>query len=62
MNRKIISTLLALVLCFSFALSVSADPKAVDFVVDECGYLAKKMERCSRFVGQKPWKIMISPV
>lgn len=40
MNRKIISALLALVLCFSFALSVSAEPKAIDFVVDECGYLA----------------------
>ena len=40
MKRKIISVLLALILCFSLAVSVSAEPKAVDFVVDEIGYLA----------------------
>ena len=40
MKRKIISVLLALILCFSLVISVSAEPKAVDFVVDEFGYLA----------------------
>lgn len=40
MKRNIISVLLALILCFSLAFSVSAEPKAVDFVVDEVGYLA----------------------
>ena len=40
MKRKIISMLLALILCFSLAVSVSAESKAVDFVVDEIGYLA----------------------
>lgn len=40
MTRKIISALLALILCFSLALSVSAEAKAIDFVVDEIGYLA----------------------
>lgn len=40
MKRKIISVLLALILCFSLAVSVSAESKAVDFVVDEIGYLA----------------------
>lgn len=40
MKRKFIPVLLALILCFSFALSVSAGAKAVDFVVDEFGYLA----------------------
>ena len=40
MKRKIISAFLAMILCFSLAFSVSAEPKAVDFVVDEIGYLA----------------------
>ena len=40
MKRRIISVLLALILCFSLAFSVSAESKAVDFVVDEVGYLA----------------------
>ena len=40
MTRKMISALLALILCFSLALSVSAEAKAIDFVVDEIGYLA----------------------
>lgn len=40
MKRKIISVLLALILCFSLTFFVSAEPKAVDFVVDEIGYLA----------------------
>ena len=40
MKRKLISAFLILVLCFSLALSVSAEPKAIDFVVDELGYLA----------------------
>ena len=40
MKRKIISVLLALILCFSLAVSVSAEPKSADFVVDEIGYLA----------------------
>lgn len=35
MTRKIISALLALLLCASLALSVSAESKAVDFVIDE---------------------------
>ena len=40
MTRKMISAFLALILCFSLALSVSAEAKAIDFVVDEIGYLA----------------------
>ena len=40
MTRKMISAFLALVLCFSLAISVSAEAKAIDFVVDEYGYLA----------------------
>ena len=40
MTRKIISALLALILCVSLTLSVSAEAKAIDFVVDEIGYLA----------------------
>lgn len=35
MKRKIIAILLTIVLCFSFAISASAAPKAIDFVVDE---------------------------
>ena len=40
MTRKIISAFLALILCASLVLSVSAEAKAFDFVVDEIGYLA----------------------
>ena len=40
MTRKIISALLALIFCASLVLSVSAEAKAIDFVVDEIGYLA----------------------
>ena len=40
MKRKIISVLLALILCFSLAVSVSAEPKAIDYVVDEFDNLA----------------------
>lgn len=40
MTRKIISAFLALILCVSLVLSVSAEAKAIDFVVDEIGYLA----------------------
>ena len=38
MNRRLISIFLALVLCLSLAVTVSAEP--IDFVVDEYGYLA----------------------
>ena len=38
MKRKIISIMTALILCFSLALSASA--QSVDFIVDELGYLA----------------------
>ena len=40
MTRKMISAFLALVLCFSLAVTVSAEAKSLDFVVDEYGYLA----------------------
>ena len=40
MTRKIISALLALILCASLVLSVSAESPSIDFVVDEIGYLA----------------------
>ena len=40
MTRKMISALLALVLCFFLTISVSAETNTVDFVVDEYGYLA----------------------
>ena len=39
MTRKIISALLALILCFSLVVTVSAEAKAIDFVIDELGYL-----------------------
>lgn len=39
MTRKIISALLALVFCFFPAITVSAEAKAIDFVIDELGYL-----------------------
>ena len=39
MTRKMISAILALVLCFSMAISVSAEAKAIDFIIDEFGYL-----------------------
>ena len=39
MTRKMISAFLALVLCFSLAISVSAESKAIDFIIDELGYL-----------------------
>ena len=37
MIRKMISALLALLLCVTLALSVSAESRAIDFVVDEIG-------------------------
>ena len=40
MTRKIISVIIALVLCCSLVFSVSAESKAIDFVVDEIGYLS----------------------
>ena len=40
MKRKIISMVLVLMLCLSLTVSVSAEGKAVDFVIDEYGYLA----------------------
>ena len=41
MKRKIISMVLVLMLCLSLTVSVSAEGKAVDFVIDEYGYLAE---------------------
>ena len=41
MKRKIISMLLVLVLCLSLTVFVSAEGKAIDFVIDEYGYLAE---------------------
>ena len=40
MTRKMISAFLALLLCFSLAVSVSAEGTAIDFIVDEHGNLA----------------------
>ena len=40
MSRKMISVFLVLLLSLSLALSVSAEPKAIDYVVDEFGNLA----------------------
>lgn len=40
MNRKIISAILIIVFCFSFAISASAESKAIDFVIDEFDNLA----------------------
>lgn len=40
MTRKMISVFLALMLCFSLVLTVSAEATAIEFVVDEYGYLA----------------------
>ena len=39
MTRRIISALLALMLCLSFVVSVSATSARMDFVIDEFGYL-----------------------
>ena len=39
MTRKIISALLALILCLSLAVTASAEAESVDFVIDEFGYL-----------------------
>jgi uncharacterized protein len=39
MTKRIICTILALVLCFSLAISVSAEEKEAAFVIDELGYL-----------------------
>ena len=47
MARKIISAFLALILCVSLAVSVSAEAKAIDFVIDELGCLTD--EECSSF-------------
>ena len=46
MTRKIISAFLALILCVSLAVSVSAEAKAIDFVIDELGCLTDE-ERSS---------------
>lgn len=35
MKKKIISIILTIILCFSFAISASAESKAIDFVIDE---------------------------
>jgi len=40
MTRKIVSALLALILFAALPLSVSAESRSIDFVVDEIGYLA----------------------
>ena len=42
MSRKIISTLLALLLCCSLAVSASAESTPAHFVYDELGYLTEK--------------------
>ena len=39
MMKRILCTVLALVLCFSMAISVSAEAKETAFVIDELGYL-----------------------
>ena len=39
MTKRMICTILALVLCFSLAISVSAEGKDTAFVIDELGYL-----------------------
>ena len=47
MKRKVISVLLALILCAAWVSSAAAAPKPIDFVVDECDYLAywERVER-----------------
>ena len=40
MKKKIMSIILTIVLCFSFAISASAESKAIDFVIDEFDNLA----------------------
>ena len=42
MTRKILSALLALILCFTLALSVSAKERNISFVYDELGYLTQE--------------------
>lgn len=39
MTKKLISLIIALILCFSFAISASAEPAVTDYIVDELGYL-----------------------
>ena len=40
MKKKIMSIILTIVLCFSFAISASAESKSIDFVIDEFDNLA----------------------
>ena len=54
MTRKIISALLALILCFSLALSVSAEERNIAFVYDELGYLTQE-ERTA--LSDRAWEI-----
>jgi len=54
MTRKIISAFLALILCFSLALSVSAEERNIAFVYDELGYLTQE-ERTA--LSDRAWEI-----
>jgi len=54
LTRKIISALLALILCFSLALSVSAKERNIAFVYDELGYLTQE-ERTA--LSDRAWEI-----
>ena len=54
MTRKIISACLALILCFSLALSVSAKERNISFVYDELGYLTQ--EECTA-LSDFAWEI-----
>ena len=54
MTRKIISALLALILCFGLALSVSAKERNIAFVYDELDYLTQE-ERTA--LSDRAWEI-----
>ena len=60
MMKRIICAVLALVLCCSLAISVSAEGKDTTFVIDELGYLTddgiaalKRLLRCTVSVKRK---------
>ena len=53
MTRKIISAFLALILCVSLAVSVSAEAKAIDFVIDELGCLTDEERSIYHFIVNK---------
>ena len=57
MKKKIMSIILTIVLCFNFAISASAESKAIDFVIDEFDLLQKGYKNTIMDIA----KAMINP-